>query len=508
MAINVRLTGGGERHDLDRPGWILRAPGVEGGVDLTRPLDRAPGTRSPEQSTPGLDEALARGGLSELATLEVRTDRVTPAAAEGGLRAPSTGGGAMELQVPALPDSGQIVLMVNESGALTWHFPADSHAWAEERRVPTRSGGEATVTFRIPNEVVPPEEGTDGTTRGLVQILGKKVLKVLIHPLTDPILKVAIPELAGAWEAHHRTSRIRWVTPDDYAEPRGTEVTSDDWAALAKGRTLLFIHGTFSTIHGGFQGLSRETMARLHDHYEGRVIGFDHPTLSRSPEQNAARLLSALPEGLEVDIVCHSRGGLVTRLLQQPSPFALPTQRLKVRRSVFGGVPNAGTILTDADHVVGMLDRLTTALNVLPTGLPGEILDGILLVVKVLGRGALDSLPGLLSMRPAGEFLGQLNDGGKSPGEYFAIAADYEPSDAGLRQLVKKAGDAAVDRVFGNLPNDLVVPQGGVYEENGGGDFPVPDDHLLLLGPERGVMHTNMFADPDVQRALVRWLTA
>jgi hypothetical protein len=508
MAINVRLTGGGERHDLDRPDWVLRAPGVQGAVDLSRPLERSAGTRGPEQSTPGLDEALARGSMSELATLEVRTEQVVPPPAEGGLRAPSTGGAAMELEVPALPDHAQVVLMVNESGAMTWHFPADSQAWPEGARAPTRAGGEGTVTFRIPNEVVPPAPGPDGTQRGLVQVLGKKILKVLIHPLTDPILKVAIPQLAGAWEAHNRPARVRWVTPDDYREAGGREVSIGEWAKLAEGRTLLFIHGTFSTIHGGFHGVSRETMAKLHDHYGGRVIGFDHPTLSRSPEQNAAHLLAAVPEGLAVDIVCHSRGGLVTRLLQQsPSPFGLSTERLDVRRSVFGGVPNAGTILTDADHVVGMLDRLTTALNVLPTGLPGEILDGLLIVVKVLGRGALNSLPGLISMRPAGEFLELLNQAGKA-GEYYAVAADYEPTDAGLRQLVKKAGDAAVDRVFGNLPNDLVVPQGGVYEDNGGAGFPVPNDRCLLLGPDRGVMHTTMFADPDVQRALLRWLTA
>ena len=48
-------------------------------------------------------------------------------------------------------------------------------------------------------------------------------------------------------------------------------------------------------------------------HYD-QVLAFDHYTLSRGPILNAldlARLFA--PSKAEIDIVCHSRGGLLTR---------------------------------------------------------------------------------------------------------------------------------------------------------------------------------------------------
>lgn len=50
--------------------------------------------------------------------------------------------------------------------------------------------------------------------------------------------------------------------------------------------------------------------------YQDRIIGYDHPTSSVSPQDNAAAFLEMIPPDvtLELDIICHSRGGLVARL--------------------------------------------------------------------------------------------------------------------------------------------------------------------------------------------------
>ena len=55
------------------------------------------------------------------------------------------------------------------------------------------------------------------------------------------------------------------------------------------------------------------------------VLGFEHWTLSKSPEENTKLLLEQLPKTwamngdpdapLELDIICHSRGGLAVRAL-------------------------------------------------------------------------------------------------------------------------------------------------------------------------------------------------
>ncbi|WUI60523.1 hypothetical protein OG774_22620 [Actinomycetospora sp. NBC_00405] len=63
--------------------------------------------------------------------------------------------------------------------------------------------------------------------------------------------------------------------------------------------------------------------AHLERAYDGRIIAFDHPTASVPPEQNAKALLRLIPDDvhLELDIVCHSRGGLVARILDGQLPL-------------------------------------------------------------------------------------------------------------------------------------------------------------------------------------------
>ncbi|HEX6746706.1 MAG TPA: hypothetical protein VF092_05370 [Longimicrobium sp.] len=78
------------------------------------------------------------------------------------------------------------------------------------------------------------------------------------------------------------------------------------------GRTLLLVHGIFDRVYGfAFSPLLLwgDLLGRLHAHYVGRVYGYEHQTVSVDPLQNARDLLGFLPDGLEVDIVCHSRGG-------------------------------------------------------------------------------------------------------------------------------------------------------------------------------------------------------
>ena len=78
---------------------------------------------------------------------------------------------------------------------------------------------------------------------------------------------------------------------------------------------MLLIHGTFSRAHEGFYDFPREYVAGLHQLYEGRVFAFDHFTLSHDPRQNVDWFLEQIPEAarFDLDVVCHSRGGLVAR---------------------------------------------------------------------------------------------------------------------------------------------------------------------------------------------------
>ena len=221
---------------------------------------------------------------------------------------------------------------------------------------------------------------------------------------------------------------------------------------------------------------------------------------------------------MDVDIVCHSRGGLVARTLaEHPSVMNLDADRFKVSKIVFVGVPNAGTPLANADHMVQMLDRLTTALNLFPTGPVTETLEAIITAVKVFAHGGLKGLDGVAAMQPGGKFLSRLNSGAAGNGavtdangaEYFAIGADYEPKNDGLKALLRgKVADAVLDRVFQDVPNDLVVPEPGVFGVDDCPTFPVHDDRLLRIAGGEGVIHTTLFGYAKSGEKMLEWLAA
>jgi CHAT domain-containing protein/pimeloyl-ACP methyl ester carboxylesterase len=86
------------------------------------------------------------------------------------------------------------------------------------------------------------------------------------------------------------------------------------------GRILVFLHGTASSTVGSFGKLvnSPEARAALQKQYGDAVYALQHRSLTESPIQNALALLETLekaPDGTEIHLVSHSRGGLVGEVL-------------------------------------------------------------------------------------------------------------------------------------------------------------------------------------------------
>src|SRR5215213_9089072 len=89
-------------------------------------------------------------------------------------------------------------------------------------------------------------------------------------------------------------------------------------ASSVGGPALVFLHGTFSTTHGTFHKLWTKHsghVGRLFDYYQKRVYALDHPTLGKSPVENALTLVEALRPETRLHLVTHSRGGLVAEVL-------------------------------------------------------------------------------------------------------------------------------------------------------------------------------------------------
>ena len=490
-------------------GYTLRAPGVTAN-GKTSDGPRTRGTRSAAaQEMPALDAALANTNVTEVKQVELNDVRTQPATgATRSSRAPN-GDDALELEVPVTSaDQGCIVLSVVD-GALSWHVPLNDDNTVQPPA--TRGGGGAKYLFRIPNTA--PAAGTAGAKRGIIGAIGKKLLKVLVYPITDPLLGPIGEHFARKWEGKKRPYGVRTFTPDNYQTPGVGEFTDADWKRMAEGPALLLVHGTFSTAHGGFMQLPKAVLQELSDKYGGRVFAYNHFSLSDDPQTNAKKFFEMMRTAgvkLNVDIICHSRGGLVSRALAERGAASDVTDaEFRVGSVVFVGTPNAGTLLAQPDHMMSMIDRYTTALNILPTGPVEEILEAIVTTVKVVAHATMKSLDGLMSMNPVGDYLTGVNVASENGTQYFAICANFEPNTeatAALRTIIKqKVGNAIVDRIFKDAPNDLVVPTNGVFTASGP-HFPLAESSRLVFSSDRAIWHSAYFEQPETADSLRKWL--
>src|SRR5438093_291248 len=468
----------------------LRTPGLTGEAIYHAPA--VPGTRSQPFGTQAFEGALSEASVAEEVAVEIEADQEPPL--PGGTRA-ADAQRTIELEVDPPPaDQGQFVLTSDESGVITWSFAPAQTAVRDRRR---------TYVIRT-NQ---PQEGATEGTRGLISTLGTKLLRVMVFPLVDPIIGRVADFFAAEWEKHYRPYRIRSFTPDSYL---GLPPADDhiDWSQLGQGRALLMIHGTGSQAHTGFAGLPRTYLEDLHRAYGGRVFALDHPTLSVTPQKNIEWFFSQVPDGskLDLDIVCHSHGRLVARVLaEKQNEFSLGSRAVSVNKIIFVAAPNAGTILTDANYMSDYLDSYTNLLNFFPDTAVLDTLQAVIAVAKQLAVGAFKGLDGLESMLPTGNFLQRLNVGARTRGtgaapRYFALASNYEPKQPGLKLW---AQNRLLDDIF-KADNDLVVPTAGVYAGNGAAAFPI-DEHVVF-DQSRGVPHSGYFANEDARSQITDWL--
>ncbi len=471
---------------------VITSPGLSGQVEVHPP--GAGGMRGPEDSTRAFREALALAALMEQLTVEVTDPDEQDDT--GGTRG-GGGGAVVELEVPG-PGSGfgQVMLYAAEDGSLSWHLPDVAPAEVTSR-------GGSRRTYHVPRSVVVAEPGAAGS-RGVLGAVGTKVFKVLLFPLLDPVLGRVGDFFAARWEEKHRRNMVRWIGPDTLTRPDVPAFTEADWATLGEGPALLLVHGTFAMSHSAFSGLPAEVLAELYRRYGGRVLAIDHFTVSVTPSDNIAWLGRELAGAgaLTLDVLTHSRGGLVGRALAERAGELGVPESVTVRNLVMVAGPNAGTALADRDHLSALLDRLTNLIQYVPDNGVTDALGLVLTILKQVAVGAFGGLEGIMSMNPAGESLKAFNHGGASTATYRVIASDFAPPTGS--SLGRIARDAATDYVFGTVANDLVVPTLGSYQLPDTPGFPVAEP--LVLPASAGVDHSSYFANPLVSAALLDWL--
>ena len=318
---------------------------------------------------------------------------------------------------------------------------------------------------------------------------------------------------------------------------------SGQWKPLAAGdRVVLLIHGTFSKATSPVMGFDfdankspshffRDVTAQWAKQNKTdknspsmRVIAYDHWTLSKSPLDNAADLAKALhdldPQLLSegrLDLIVHSRGGLVARSFvelkfeaAQEAAFPVEKRCAAVRRVIFIGTPNAGTQLANPVNAGRLADFLVNLAHLDEFGFFARM-SGLL--AQVVVHSELGKIPGLRAQNPnlrstPGELLYRLHlqetsvfeaDNQFKAGQeqkYWCVAANYEPYDdkgatdlTGIGEHLKAVGlDTAFD-AFYDVTNDLVVDTHGVWafrEESQqmlDRTGPLPGPQVLLFNP-------------------------
>lgn len=290
--------------------------------------------------------------------------------------------------------------------------------------------------------------------------------------------------------------------------------------AAVKGPVLLLVHGTFSSSDMFFEELGATTagkawLAKTQAHYR-TILTFDHPTLAVPPWVNALDLKTALARTREpIDVVCHSRGGLVTS-------WWLYLDTARKARVVFFGSPLEGTSLAAPAKLKAALDLLAniargvgavanTAATVVPmlavAGGLMKVVGGLLSVgsrTPLLDAGVA-LVPGLAAQSRDStnfELVRLLANDWSRRVELYAVQSNFEPPEntepwwkfwSAFRTVPSKLADWGADRVFDG-PNDLVVDVASMTRL---GNYAIPSEWQLDLSGVRPVHHCSYFRQPE-----------
>jgi len=289
----------------------------------------------------------------------------------------------------------------------------------------------------------------------VTNVVTKRVLQVLRSPLDTALLSTI-----RQFEAQPQVLALRdhGFQPLDGAEA---------WRALlppgGERRVLLYVHGFNSSTSGSGGGQFAPQLAANYD----AVLGYDHPTAGISPLDNALKLLQMIPDDLQlaVDLIAHSRGGLVVRSLVELVDWQ---PKFRPVHLLTAGSPHAGTRLAEPerwDRLVSIGMTLGSWLATIGGG-PFWAPQLLELVLKAAAQSIFD-LPGIGAMTPGSDFLGKLNaadtQGLDDRVRYAAVTSTFAISDV-VQQGFRQAFTALAMQVFMGEPNDLVVHTASALE--------------------------------------------
>lgn len=358
---------------------------------------------------------------------------------------------------------------------IQWFYDkAEFTAKIKEQRPAGRGAGD-DAALEIPL-VWQGEEASRGLVSGLLKLVGISVIRKKTGRNIAAKIAARIEEKNG--NVVYQCDRDFNLLP--FTAPIATDTVP---------RYLLLLHGTGSSTMGSFYGLKKEQNGKVYDalykKYSGNMIAYEHRTFTQNPVRNVIELLRQLPDHIQLDLVSHSRGGLIgevlarigktgagraftrkeTDLLAMNEEAAglladieelhalLVTKNVQVGRFVRVACPAAGTTLV-SDRMDTLLNVLFNILSCIPSAAVSGIAEGLkaLVMAVVDEKNDPKSLPGIECMKPDSDFIKVLNfKDTRIDSELFVIAGDAQ-GEGWVSRLKMFVVDA-----FYREDNDLVV---------------------------------------------------
>ncbi len=443
----------------------------------------------------------------------------------------ATRGSSDAVRLTARPGLDAVVLHITNGPSLMLHPETARDLMLAQSSTPrSRAGAAATnADINVPAQLGWPgleQAGASrGTSRGRLGDVLLSAVEVVTGLLLEPASRITAAKIAARVD-NQVEAGLYPLSAQSFAtalKGNGQRITSLPSPTPADAPLLVLLHGTFSETHGTFGKLWQHhpnKVRELFTRYSNRVYGFDHPTLTASPIDNALLLARSLPKGARLHLLTHSRGGLVAEVLARVcarpeldekslAPFKAPDHRnqlkalrelaaelkgrdIRVERVVRVACPARGTLLASKrlDAYVSVLkwSLELAAIPVAPT-----LIDFIGEVASQRTDPAL--MPGLECMLPQSPLVQWLHasegaDAGPLPGQLRVVAGDIQ-GDSITSWVKTLLADA-----FYWTDNDLVVQTRSMY--GGTPRAPTGGHAAATFVLERGgrVTHFSYFSEP------------
>ena len=338
--------------------------------------------------------------------------------------------------------------------------------------------------------------GTSGSeeTRGVLRTLRLYLYKLAKIPPTDLGLRrvryVPNGESIGALD----DGEININTPEGRILSRPFQKTD----LIAGQRLLLLVHGFQSDTRWMVEGPA-QWLAEAEVAYD-QVLTFDYESFNTSVGDNARAFAEALKEagfsandGVQLDIIAHSMGGVVTRAM-----IELNDGGDFVDNCIFAGSPHCGTLLAEGIRFVPWIGTLLANL--------GGAVPATVFAAWILKKLSDDAI-GPRDLRPTAEIIKQINASRSNVDvKYHLLAGDNseqvasKPGWRAIAARLSRATDTVLDQFFGDAHDMVVNTQSASTIRDG--KYP----NELLSTALTSCNHFGYFDQAESREQIITWL--